>query len=115
MRRTRHELTKLGTVDWWKGPGKEKKGRTKGQPNLRIKGEELASSLSDLREGELHAPDFSLAPEAVLAEELELLVETLLLVRAAGGLRGLRVVALGGDGRHGEKGGVTRLEGARGR
>ncbi len=72
--------------------------------HLRVECEELAGGFTDLRQCELHAPDLSLAAEAILAEELELLVETLLLVRPTRGLRGLRVVTLGGDGRHASQG-----------
>ncbi len=43
----------------------------------------MAGSLADLGKSKLHTPDFALAAKAVLTEKLELLVETLLLVRSA--------------------------------
>jgi len=67
---------------------------------LRVQGEQLTSSFAELGKRQLHAPDFALAAEAVLAEQLELLVQALLLVRAARHLRGLGVVPLHPVGRH---------------
>ena len=61
---------------------------------LRVEREQLTGSFAELGKRQLHAPDLALAAEAILAEQLELLVEALLLVRAARHLRGLRVVPL---------------------
>ena len=60
---------------------------------LRVEGKKLTGSLTDLREGELDAPDLLLAAEAVLTAESELLVEALLLERTTRRLEGLAVVA----------------------
>ena len=65
-------------------------------------GQEGTGGLTELGEGELDAPDLALAPEAVLADELELAIETLLLVGTPRRLGGLPVVAVHGVGRHGE-------------
>ena len=55
--------------------------------------EEVTGGLADFCKGELHAPDFTLAAEAILAAELELLVEALLLERTTRLLESFRVVA----------------------
>ena len=74
---------------------------------LVLKGEEISSSLTDLGQSVLDPPDLPLVPESVLADELELLVEALLLEGAAGLLEGLAVVAVARNGRHG---GLQRWE-----
>ena len=48
--------------------------------------------LTDLRQRKLHTPDLALAPEAILAAQLELRVEALLLERPPRGLKGLPVL-----------------------
>lgn len=50
--------------------------------------EQLTGSTTDLRQGELNAPDLPLVPEAVLAGELELGVETSRLKGTPGDLVG---------------------------
>jgi len=57
---------------------------------LLVQGEKLTSSLADLGQGVLDTPDLTLVLQAVLANELELLVETLLLEWTAWSLGGLR-------------------------
>ena len=59
-----------------------------------VQGEELSGSLSDLGQSVLDSPDLSLASQAVLAAESELLVESLLLVGSSRGLVGLGVVSV---------------------
>lgn len=49
-----------------------------------VESQQLTGSLSDLGQGVLDSPDFALVTEAELADELQLLVETLLLVGASG-------------------------------
>ena len=61
-----------------------------------IEGEKSTCGLSELGQGILTAPDFALASEAVLAHELELGVEALLLEGTAGGLVCLPVVSVNG-------------------
>jgi len=51
--------------------------------------------LSDLREQVLHAPNLPLAPQAILAAKLELLVETLLFEGTAH--RAVRLSAIGSE------------------
>lgn len=58
---------------------------------LGVEGEEGPGGLAELGQGVLDAPDLALAAEAVLADELELGVEALLLVGTAGRLEGLAV------------------------
>jgi hypothetical protein len=68
---------------------------------LGVEGKEGAGSLTELRERVLYAPDLALASEAVLAHELELRVEALLLEGSTGGLVGLPVVPVLGVRWHG--------------
>ena len=58
---------------------------------LGVEGEERTGGLPEFGQGVLDAPDLALATEAVLADELELGVEALLLVGTAGRLEGLAV------------------------
>ena len=58
---------------------------------LGVEGEEGPGGLAELGQGVLDAPDLALAAEAVLADELELGVEALLLVGTTGRLEGLAV------------------------
>ena len=53
---------------------------------LVLEGEELTGSLSELGEGEMTSPYFSLILEAVLADELEFVVNPFLLVGSSWGL-----------------------------
>ncbi len=62
---------------------------------LLVESEETTGSLTDVGEHVLHAPDLALAAESVLAAELELLVEALLLEGATGGLERLGRIAAG--------------------
>jgi len=55
---------------------------------LFVEGEQFSGGLSDLCEAVLDSPDLSLAPEAVLADHLELLVKTLLFIRSSWGCVG---------------------------
>ena len=59
-----------------------------------VKGEELTSSLSELGEGILDSPDFSLVAEAVSADEVELGSESLLIEGLPGRLRSFLVVSV---------------------
>ena len=68
---------------------------------LGVEGEEGARRLTELRERVLDAPDLALASEAVLAHELELRVEALLLEGSTGGLVGLPIVSVLGVRWHG--------------
>ena len=58
---------------------------------LVLQGEEISGGLSDLGQGVLDPPDLPLVPESVLADELQLLVETGLLKRTTRGRVDLRV------------------------
>jgi hypothetical protein len=62
---------------------------------LVVEGEQHTGSLTHLGEHVLHSPDLSLAAKAVLSAELELLVETLLLVRASH--RSVRLALVGSE------------------
>lgn len=68
---------------------------------LLVQGQQSPGGLTDLREGKLHAPDFALATETVLAAELQLLVDTFLLEGTTGGARRGAVVTVHRDPRHG--------------
>lgn len=59
-----------------------------------VKGEELTSSLSELGEGILDSPDFSLVTETVSTDEVKLGGKSLLIERLPGSLRGFRVVCV---------------------
>jgi hypothetical protein len=59
---------------------------------LLVKSKQLTGSGTDLGKGKLGAPDLTLAAETVLAEQLHLLIETLLLIGAPRGLGGLSIV-----------------------
>merc|ERR1711998_726439 len=54
---------------------------------LLVLGQQDTSSGTDLGEGETHTPDLLLVLQAILADQLKLSIETLLLERAARGLR----------------------------
>ena len=54
-----------------------------------VEGEESTGDLSDLGDGELDSPDFTLVSETELTDELQLLVESGLLVTSRGGDKSL--------------------------
>ena len=58
---------------------------------LLVEGEEHAGSVAELVQRELHAPELTLVAETILADDLELTVETLLLERTTRLLEGLGV------------------------
>ena len=58
-----------------------------------LKGKEGTGGLSDLGEGKVDAPDFTLATKTVLSAELELSIKTLTLKGATGSLGDLTVVS----------------------
>ena len=58
---------------------------------LRVERQQRTCGLSELGEGKLHPPNLTLAPQTVLANELQLGVETLLLVWTTRSLEGLTV------------------------
>lgn len=61
---------------------------------LLIQSQQLTGSRTDLGKSQLSAPNFALATQTILAEELHLLIETLLLVRPTRGLVGLTIVTV---------------------
>lgn len=63
---------------------------------LLIQSEQLTGCRSHLGEAQLSTPDLSLGAQTILAEQLHLLIQTLLLVGASGGARRLAVVAMQG-------------------
>ena len=58
---------------------------------LRVQSEQRTSGFSQLCKSVLHSPDFTLASQSVLSDELELGVETFLLVRTTRGFESLAV------------------------
>ena len=58
---------------------------------LLVEGEEHAGSVAELVQGELNAPELTLVAETILADDLKLAVETLLLERTTRLLEGLGV------------------------
>ena len=56
---------------------------------LLVEGEEGTGDLSDLGDGQLDSPDFSLVSETELTDEFQLLVESGLLVTSRGGDKSL--------------------------
>ena len=67
---------------------------------LGVKGEKSTGSLSHFGKHELHAPDLTLAAETIFTTELELLVQTLLLIRTTHGTASLAVVSTKRNVRH---------------
>lgn len=55
---------------------------------LFLKGEEFSGCLSELGESEMHSPYFSLILEAVLADQLQLVINSLLLEGSPGSVEG---------------------------
>ena len=55
---------------------------------LLLEGEEFTGGFSELGESEVDSPDFSLVLEAILADELEFVVDAFLLVGTTGSLIG---------------------------
>ena len=55
-----------------------------------LEGEQFTGCLSELGEQEVHSPDFSLALESVLADQLQLGVDSLLLEGSSGSFKGRR-------------------------
>ena len=78
---------------------------------LVIQSEQHTRSLADASEHELNAPDLTLVLEAELADELHLVIETLLLERTARRTRRLPMVAQEGGVRHRSVQGSTTRHG----
>jgi hypothetical protein len=64
---------------------------------LLVQGQQLTGSRSNLGQSQLCSPDFSLASETIFSEQLHLLIQALLLIRAARRLRGLVIVSVETD------------------
>lgn len=56
-----------------------------------LEGEQLSGGLAEAGEDEVHSPDLALVLEAVLADQLQLVVDTFLLEGTPGGVEGRRV------------------------
>mmetsp|Transcript_24325 Transcript_24325/g.27609 ORF Transcript_24325/g.27609 Transcript_24325/m.27609 type:complete len:208 (-) Transcript_24325:46-669(-) len=59
---------------------------------LLFEGEQFSGSLSDLSQGELDSPDFSLVLQTIFTDQLKLLVESFSFEGSSGSLRGLAAI-----------------------